>query len=397
MRCCSTLTICLAGVVVWATIEAGISLAEAQSQDCTVELCPPLPPPLPLLQPPGAAATGGLAAVRATEVSLAAVQAQNQNIRDAIQRRASTGATGRPVVVAEPAEDPTDWPWQALAYRTRDAKSPITKAPAMPTAPSYQFATWGQLFGDRETRSGNINGIDIGRRTNTGGGLGGAYLTAPGVSSGDVWVIGLLGGGTAADTRNNDGTTARVDGPGFGAHMLFIRGGFSTDAIFKADRFTLNTSTPDFTGLRLSNYAVAANVNYKSEFVGWWIEPTVGTIVTNTFWDASGLNLGLTNGHQVRVQGGARIGSAADWNGVRVGWVVGLSAYSDVVVSGGVLAVVVGNLLVPTDQNKIFGQATAKLNFDWGRGLSSYVEGEVRGRDNALGVAARLGVTYAFH
>jgi len=44
-----------------------------------------------------------------------------------------------------------------------------------------------------------------------------------------------------------------------------------------------------------------------------------------------------------------------------------------------------------------FGQATAKLNFDWGRGLSSYVEGEVRGRDNALGVAARLGVTYAFH
>ena len=179
--------------------------------------------------------------------------------------------------------------------------------------------------------------------------------------------------------------------------MLFIRGGFSTDAIFKADRFTLNTSTPDFTGLRLSNYAVAANVNYKSEFVGWWIEPTVGTIVTNTFWDASGLNLGLTNGHQVRVQGGARIGSAADWNGVRVGWVVGLSAYSDVVVSGGVLAVVVGNLLVPTDQNKIFGQATAKLNFDWGRGLSSYVEGEVRGRDNALGVAARLGVTYAFH
>ena len=267
---------------------------------------------------------------------------------------------------------------------------------APPTAPGYQFATWGQLFGDRDTRSGHISGFDIGRRTNTGGGIGGAYLIAPGVITGDVWVFGVLGGATAADTRNNDGTTARVDGPGFGAHMLFIRGGFSTDAAFKADRFTLNTSTPDFTGLRLSNYAVSANVNYKTEFVGWWIEPTVGTIVTNTLWDASGLELGLTNGHQVRVQGGARIGSAADWNGVRVELIVGLFAYSDVVVSGGVLAVVVGNLLVPTDQNKIFGQATAKLNFDWGRGLSSYVEGEVRGRDNALGVGARLGVTYAF-
>jgi hypothetical protein len=267
----------------------------------------------------------------------------------------------------------------------------------MPTAPSYQFATWGQLFGDRETRSGNVDGVDIGRRTNTGGGLGGAYVIAPGASSGDVWVFGLFGGATAADTRNNDGTTARVDGPGFGAHMLFIRGGFSTDATFKADRFTLNTSTPGFTGLPLTNYAGAANVNYKNEFVGWWIEPTVGTIVTNTLWDASGLNLGLTNGHQVRVQGGARIGSAADWNGVRVDWVVGLFAYSDVVVSGGVVAVVVGNPLVPTDENKIFGQATAKLSFDWGRGLSSYVEGEVRGRNNALGVAARLGVTYAFH
>jgi hypothetical protein len=266
----------------------------------------------------------------------------------------------------------------------------------MPAAPAYQLATWGQLFGDHETRSGVINGADIGRRANTGGGIGGAYLTAPGIVAGDVWVFGLLGGATAADTQNNDGTTARVDGPGFGANMIFIRGGFSIDATFKGDRFTLNTSTPGFTGLRLSNYAVSSNVNYKSEFTGWWIEPTVGATVANTFWDASALDLGLTNGHQVRVQGGARIGSVADWNGVRVESILGLFAYSDVVVNGGVLAVVVGNLLAPTDQNKIFGQATAKLNFDWGRGLSAYVEGEVRGRENVLGVAARLGVTYAF-
>jgi hypothetical protein len=47
----------------------------------------------------------------------------------------------------------------------------------------------------------------------------------------------------------------------------------------------------------------------------------------------------------------------------------------------------------------VFGQVIGKLNFDWGKdikGLSSYIEAEVRGRDGVVGTAARVGVRYAW-
>jgi hypothetical protein len=54
---------------------------------------------------------------------------------------------------------------------------------------------------------------------------------------------------------------------------------------------------------------------------------------------------------------------------------------------------------VPTDEGKVFGQVIGKLNFDWSKdikGLSSYVEGEVRGRSGVFGTAARVGARYSW-
>jgi len=46
----------------------------------------------------------------------------------------------------------------------------------------------------------------------------------------------------------------------------------------------------------------------------------------------------------------------------------------------------------PTDQDKVFGLFNAKLNADYGYGLSAYLEGEVRGRTGVLGTAVRAGI-----
>jgi len=347
-----------------------------------------------------ATATLGQVAVQASRISLGAVQTQNQAIRDQIQRRMASPAPVRPLRFAPEQEAATtdDSPWQALAYR--DPKSlPVYKAApaATPVAPAVQYATWGQLFGDYEKRTGIVDGTDIGRKTTTGGGVGGAYATYSNVFyGGDALVLGVFGNGLSSHVSNNDGTTAKVDGGGVGVNAIYVRGAFSADTTFKADFLTIHSSAPGVPALGLTNLVVAPNLNYKFDFMPWWIEPTIGAAYTDTSWNSTATAFGFTHGHQWRVQGGARFGTSWDWNGVRVDPVLGIFAYSDVEVVGGTLASAVGTTMVPTDQGKVFGQGTGKLAFNWGGGWSSYVEGEVRGRSGVFGAAGRLGFTYAF-
>lgn len=343
----------------------------------------------------------GSIAQQTSQVSLGAVQTQIQTIRDQIQRRqAIVPGAGRPLGFATDQEQSTnsdDSPWQALAYR--DSKSPYFKAaPAAPiAAPSVQYAAWGQLFGDHERRTGFFGGADIGRTTDTGGGVGGAYATFNNVFyARDAFVIGVFGTGLSSHVWNNDGTTANVDGGGVGVNAIYISGGFSTDTTVKADFLTIASSAAGVPTLGLTNIVVAPNLNYKFDYMRYWIEPTVGASYTDTSWNGTATAFGFTHGHQWRVQGGARFGSSWDWYGVRVDPVLGLFAYSDVEVQGGTLAAAVATPLVPTDQGKVFGQLTGKLGFDWGRGWTSYVEGEVRGRNQVWGAAGRVGFAYAF-
>jgi hypothetical protein len=60
------------------------------------------------------------------------------------------------------------------------------------------------------------------------------------------------------------------------------------------------------------------------------------------------------------------------------------------------VAVAAGGAVVPTDEGKVFGQGIARLNFIWNANVSSYLEGEVRGREGVLGAAGRLGLRYTF-
>ena len=176
-----------------------------------------------------------------------------------------------------------------------------------------------------------------------------------------------------------------------------MRGAFSTDTTFKADFFDITPSTLAPTKLEMASYNSITNYNYRIEMGKWWAEPTAGYGYTSTQWSTATKALGFADGHQIRLTGGSRFGTSWDANGVKVEPVLGLFAYNDVVVRGGNFAAAVASPLVRTDEGKMFGQATGKTSFDWGRGLSSYVEGEVRGRSGVLGVAGRLGVTYSWN
>jgi hypothetical protein len=280
------------------------------------------------------------------------------------------------------------------------SKSPVFKAmPQQPAVRTVKYALWGQGFGDIEWRSADVGGVDLGRTTTTVGGVGGADMTVTNIfSPTDAVVLGVLGGVTSARVKNNDGSTARVEGPGVGTYGIYVNGGFSADTTFKVDFFSLNRSTaglPDI-DVHLTNFIISDNLNYKFDVMTWWVEPTVGASYTATVWDNASKFFGFEDGHTWRLQGGVRVGTTLDWNGVKVEPTLTGMAYSDVEIRGGTVAAAAGGTLVPTDEGKVFGQGIAKLNFVWNPNFSSYVEGEVRGREGVLGTAGRLGLRYTF-
>ena len=72
-------------------------------------------------------------------------------------------------------------------------------------------------------------------------------------------------------------------------------------------------------------------------------------------------------------------------------------AYNDVVVQGGFVPVFASqgnNLLVQADQGLMRGQGILALNFDFGNGWSSLVQGDVYGGAHLFGVGGKAGIRY---
>lgn len=352
----------------------------------------------------------GHTAQQATQVSIDAIQSVTTGIRDSIMRNRPRGGPNSfawdPYADNDNKNDPFakfaaygDSVPGALGY----AKSPIyTKAAPVALPSGVQFAIWGQGFADQEKRAETFLGADVGRTTTTYGGLAGFDAAFSNwLGFGGTYVIGALGGYTESHVRNNDGSTSRVSGPGVGLYSVWAKGGWSIDTVSKADFFNIDrwqTGIPVLT-LGMTNYTSAGNINYRFDMPNnWWIEPTAGVSYTANRWDTPSKILGMLDGETFRVQAGSRFGTSTVWGRTTVeGSVTGL-AYSDVVINGNTLAVAAGALLPtpPNDQGKVFGQGIGKLNFIWSPQISSYVEGEVRGRDGVIGYAGRVGARYSF-
>jgi len=266
--------------------------------------------------------------------------------------------------------------------------------------PSRPFAVWVTGFADHENRDSNLGFLD-GRTSNTGGAIGGVDYTSNRVfSAQDAFVFGVLSGFTDARIKSADGLAKTdVSGPSVGVYGVYVSGGFSVDFNAKADFLDVDQTSilPTFSA-GLTNYVTAANLNYKwyaPPSVGGWVEPTVGVVYTVSRW---GDGQDALDGHTIRVQGGLRVGQSFNWGGVTIEPSLTGLLYSDVVIDGGTVAIV-GLPVAPNDEGKLFEQAILKFNFDLGKGLSSYVEGDVRhgslgsGRE-VVGAGGRVGVRY---
>ena len=287
--------------------------------------------------------------------------------------------------------------------------------------------------------------LNIDSRTSTVGFVAGADLTSRSFfSANDGFIAGVTAGYTSSEMKLNTSASpsplqtagfianngvgavgtgasqlrATVSGPTVGGYATYFSAGFSTDVTAKFDFLTVNETFNDllatttgsvgapafvaFSGagsVDLLNSTFVGNLNYRFDlYPNFWVEPTVGVAYTNSSYGSGAARLGLADGNLVRVQGGARFGTSTfTGNGVLMTTTLTGLAYNDVVVQGGVLSVFAfqgNNLLAQSDQGFMRGQGILALNFDFGDGMSSFVQGDVYGGAHLFGAGGRGGIRY---
>jgi len=249
-------------------------------------------------------------------------------------------------------------------------------------------------------------------------------------SASDGFIGGVTAGYTWSELKLNTTATSidqpvgtgvshlrgTLSGPTAGLYGTYWNAGFSSDVAVKFDFLTLNETFNDllattgagvpafipFAGagsVNLLNSTVVGNLNYRFDlYPNFWIEPTVGVQYTNSSYGSGAAQLGLADGNLVRVQGGARFGtSTLISNRVLMTTTLTGLAYNDVLVQGGFIPVGAlqgNNLLVQADQGFMRGQGIFALNFDFGDGTSSFVQGDVYGGAHLFGGGGRAGIRY---
>jgi hypothetical protein len=345
---------------------------------------------------------------------------------------------------------------QAPRVASRAVAMPVKAPPLVAVDPGYRFGVWAHAFGDYERRTdsaattlfttipggigpGGVFGpntiaqpiaIDMTQTATTGGVIGGADVTFRNLLTGnDGLIVGILAGYVSTDISLS-GTTRptapitdptvgtgsssgkiRVSGPSVGGYYTYFNGPFSSDTTVKADFLSISESFTEIlafnagVGNQLVTGAGSANVtnfvsasNYQYRFpmaASVWVEPTVGYRYTNSSYDSGAAALGLQDGYDWRVQGGARLGIESFWNSVHVTTTITGLAYSDVKIVGGPITSGAGGAfagtILPSDEGKVRGEGIFTSNFDFGRGFSTFVQGEVRGGSGLFGGGGRIG------
>jgi hypothetical protein len=143
------------------------------------------------------------------------------------------------------------------------------------------------------------------------------------------------------------------------------------------------------------NYVLASNIGYHFDLDrGYWFEPTGRITYTFAHFDSDAAELGLDDGHTLRLQAGGRLGKTIlDQYAGRI-WTVAVGAYlySDVLVEGFVAngqGISSGPLEQDEGKLRVLGTLLGQVTtFD---GYSVYAEGEVRGGEDYWGVGGKLG------
>jgi outer membrane autotransporter protein len=308
----------------------------------------------------------------------------------------------------------------------------LKKAPDAPIVAAPHTAVWIQGYGGREDRRestlpgfpalGGVPGAalppqgpnqnlvltaDLSRVSTTSGVLGGYDVTWAGKY--EALLVGFLAGYQSTHIRYKTTTnTADIDGPSFGAYLAYVLGNFSTDVGVKIDTLSQEQTFSNFAGsvfatagtnsVNLTNYALAANVNYRLLVArGWFVEPTAGVLRTRTDYQAAALAIGLEDSTGTRLQAGVRVGSNWRLSYINVYTALTALAFNTVQFSGGATTQNgFAGTTVPTDKGKTFGQFLLANNLDLGRGFSLQADGAVQFRSGVLGVGGKGGLRYTW-
>ncbi len=324
--------------------------------------------------------------------------------------------------------------------------------PPVPIEPAVRFGGWTQVYGDYEKRdatapggivccvAGGILGpipLELTAKSRTGsvGFQAGADLTARGILfANDGIIAGGFGGYMSSDLTLNTAAlsgdltnlknefahlNANLAGPTAGLYATYFSGPFSADVLLNVFLPHLNVNFIDslafcacfgaptfgkvpFVGAGstdLIDATIAGNLNYRfALYPSFWIEPTVGAQYTNLSYGSGAAGLGLDDGDLVMVQGGARVGTTTLINNriLMTTTLTGL-AYDNVQISGGFIpgaAFAGNNILRQADEGQVRGRGVLALNADFGQGLTSFVQGEVRGGKGLFGAGGKAGVRY---
>ena len=286
-------------------------------------------------------------------------------------------------------------------------KNPLYKAPPAPmVANGPTWATWVEGVGDWEKRSA-LNANDIGRTQDTYGvhaGLDATWKNA--WLPGDFVVAGVVTNWTSSRVNLADSPASlRLEGPGVGLYAMYINGPWSADVVGKLDFLTLKEDLAGVVGLvgptnpsiDVTNAGVSGNVQYKNKFGASFLEPTMGFSFTRTIFGDNAALMGLQDGSTLRLQAGARFGTAFTVNGISFEPTLALLAYSNVIADGTTVATVpVPVPVTPTDQGLVRGEVDPELNLDFNNGYSAYVRGSVRFGSELVGGSAKIGLRKQF-
>jgi hypothetical protein len=238
---------------------------------------------------------------------------------------------------------------------------------------------------------------------------------------------GILGGHNDTrtkfkDTATTTGAWQRQDGGYLGAYAVYSANRFSLEGMFKADFFQHSSfaalsrpvtcgagqilvvdSTADLIQSTIKsgdvsqqNYTASINAAYRFDLGGRrYFEPTAGIRYTYTNYGTGAGDLDLRNGEVLRLQFGARVGTA--WQAHGYSWSASLLGliYNDVLIRGYTTnpeGLSSSSLYVDEGKFRALGQLSTKV--DVGHGLSYNAQVDVRGGQDVIGVGGRVGVRY---
>jgi hypothetical protein len=252
---------------------------------------------------------------------------------------------------------------------------------------------------------GVVSGIDT-YVSPTGGGYG-----APTIQ------LGVLGG--YQSTRSTFTTPAaaladgafngsQVDEGGFvGVYGSYILNQFAADLLVKLDLFDHTTDPSQtcnaqqngnipFSGSTSeTNTDVASNVYYRfyaNDRV--WIEPTVGFRYSHTSYGDLASALFLTDGDDLRIQGGVRVGTGGFFGGYF--WTASVLAgiYDDVIVNGYTSNALPGSGSAKIDEGKVRGIGSLFGKIYDGQGTTLFAQVDVYGGQDVAGVTGKVGARW---